>query len=147
MHSSLVSLRKPSPSICIPLLAALTLLLSGWTCNAFFGFNSCLGVGQQPQIASLSPSSIPGDAESALLTVDGSDFTPQSRIMWNGSSLETTFLDSHHLQTTITQQTFDSFGGSVGSGVQISVRPEASVADMGCPKSGNSGALVLGINY
>jgi IPT/TIG domain len=80
MHSSLVG---PHKSIFIALIAMLTLLLSGWTCNAFFGFNSCLGVGQQPQITSLSPSSIPSDAESALLTVDGSDFTPQSQIMWN----------------------------------------------------------------
>jgi hypothetical protein len=144
MHSSLVSPRKPSPSIA--LIATLTLLLSGWTCNAFFGFNSCLGVGQQPQIASLSPSSIASDAASVPLTVDGSGFTPRSQIMWNGNALDTTFLNSHQLQTTITQETFDSFGGSAGSSVQISVRPEASVADMGCPKSGNSSTLVLGIN-
>jgi hypothetical protein len=146
MHSSLVSPRKPSPSLCIVIIATLTLLLSGWTCNAFFGFNSCQSVGPQPQIASLWPSSIPNDAESALLTVDGSGFTAQSQIMWSGNALETTFVDSHHLQTTITQQTFDSFGGSAGSGVQISVRPEASVADMGCAKSGNSSTLVLGID-
>jgi hypothetical protein len=144
MHSSLVSPRKPSPSIA--LIATLTLLLSGWTCNAFFGFNSCLGVGQQPQIASLSPSSIASDAASVPLTVDGSGFTPRSQIMWNGNALDTTFLNSHQLQTTITQETFDSFGGSACSSVQISVRPEASVADMGCPKSGNSSTLVLGIN-
>jgi IPT/TIG domain len=146
MHSSLVRPRKPSPSICIALIATLSLLLSGWTCNAFFGFNSCQNEGPQPQIDSLSPSSIPSDVGAVPLTVDGSGFTPQSQIMWNGSALETTFVDSHHLQTTITQQTFDSFGGSAGSSVQISVRPEASVDNMGCPKSGNSSTLVLGID-
>jgi hypothetical protein len=66
--------------------------------------------------------------------------------MWNGSSLETTFIDSRHLQTTVTQQTFDSFGGSAGSSVQISVRPQKSVANLGCPIPGNSAALVLVIN-
>jgi hypothetical protein len=35
-------------------------------------------------------------------------------------------MDSHHLQTTVTQQTFDSFGGSVGNNVQISVRSQSN---------------------
>ena len=146
MHSSLVSPCKPSPSIRIALLAALTLLLSGWTCNAIVEFNSCQNAVPQPQITSLSPRSIPSDAKSVLLTVDGSGFTPQSRIMWNGSVLETTFTDSRHLQTTITQQIFDSFGGSAGSSVQISVRRETTVADSRCPNSVNSATLALGIN-
>ena len=42
--------------------------------------------------------------------MDGSGLTFQSQITWSGNSLQTTFLDSHRLQTTITQQTFDSFG-------------------------------------
>jgi hypothetical protein len=146
MHSSLVNPFKHSPSVLIALIAVLTLLLSGWTCSAMFEFQSCQGVGPQPQIASLSPSSILRDAESVVLGVDGSGFTPQSQIMWNGSSLETTFIDSRHLQTTVTQQTFDSFGGSAGSSVQISVRPQKSVANLGCPIPGNSAALVLVIN-
>jgi hypothetical protein len=146
MHSSLGGPCKPTPSIRITLIAVLTLLLSGWTCNAMFEFNSCQNAVAQPQIASLLPSSIPRDAASVLLTVEGSDFTPQSQIMWNGSALETTFTDPRHLQTTITQQTFDSFGGSAGSSVQISVRPESTVADSACPKGGNSATLALGIN-
>jgi hypothetical protein len=144
MRSSLAHPCKPSPSIHIALIAALTLLLSGWTCSAMF--ISCQGVGEQPQITSLSPDTIPSDADSVLLTVDGSGFTPQSQIMWNGSSLETTFTDSHHLQTTITQQTFDTFGGSAGSSVQISVRSQGPVNDLECPIGGNSAALVLVIN-
>ena len=50
------------------------------------------------------------------------------------------------LQTTITQQTFDSFGGSAGSPVQISVRSQESVDNLGCPNTGNSAALLLVIN-
>jgi hypothetical protein len=66
--------------------------------------------------------------------------------MWNGNALQTTFMDSHHVQTTVTQQTFDSFGGSVGHNVQISVRSPASFDDLGCPIGGNSATLVLAIN-
>jgi IPT/TIG domain len=143
MPSSLLSPRRSFPSIRIALIAALTLLLSGWTCRALF--ISCQGIVAQPQITSLSPDAIPSDAQSVLLTVDGSGFTPQSRIMWNASALQTTFMDSHHVQTTITRQTFDSFGGSGGSSVQISVRSQGSGAD-GCPIDGNSASLVLVIN-
>jgi ABC-type iron transport system FetAB ATPase subunit len=100
----------------------------------------------QSQVTSLSPDAIPSNAESVLLTADGSGFTPQSQIMWNGNALQTTFMDSHHVQTTVTQQTFDSFGGSVENNVQISVRSKASFDDLGCPIGGNSATLVLVIN-
>ncbi len=142
MRSSLVNPCKPFPWIRIALIAVLTLLLSGWTCRAMF--ESCQGLVPQVQIASLSPSNIPSDVDSVLLTVDGSGFTPQSQIMWNGSSLETRFTDSRHLETTITQQTFGSFGGSAGSSVQISVLSQGSGS--GCPPGGNSATLVLVID-
>jgi hypothetical protein len=144
MPSSIIYPRKPFPLIHLALIATLALLLSGWTCSAMF--ISCQGVGEQPQVASLSPDTIPSDTNSALLTVDGSGFTPQSQILWNGSSLQTTFLDSHRFQTTITQQTFDAFGGAAGGSVQISVRSQGSVTDLGCPIGGTSAPLVLVIN-
>jgi hypothetical protein len=144
MHSSLAHLCKLFAPIRLALIAALTLLLSGWTCSALFV--SCQGVGNQPQIASLSPDTIPSDAETVVLTVEGSGFTPQSQILWNGNVLPTTLMDSHHLQTTITQQTFDSFGGSAGTSVQISVRSQGSTPDMVCPINGNSAVLILVIN-
>ena len=141
MHSCLVNPSRPFPSVRIAFLAALTLLLSGWsTCSAIFDFNSCQGSVPQPQITSLSPGSIPGDTESVLLTLNGSGFVPQSQIMWNGNALQTTFTDSGHLETTITQQTFDAFGGSKGNNVQISVRSQGS---LGCPNGANSATLVL----
>ena len=124
------------PFLSIALTAVLTLLLSGWTCRGMFV--SCQGI-SQAQITSISPRDIPRDVNSAPLTVTGSGFTPQSQIMWNGSTLETTFLDSHHLQTTITRETLESFGES--SSVRISVSPGS-----GCPMSGNSAALDLVIN-
>jgi hypothetical protein len=147
MRSCPVNPCKPFPLVRIGFVAALTLLLSGWTtCRAMIDFNSCPGAVPQPQITSLSPGAIPGDAESVLLSVNGSGFAPQSQILWNGSALQTTFTDSRHLQTTITQQTFDSFGGSAGSSVQISVRSQGSAAVLGCPNGGNSATLALVIN-
>src|SRR5260370_42572842 len=66
--------------------------------------------------------------------------------MWNGNALQTTFTDSRQLQTTITQQTFNSFGGAAGSSVQISVRSLGSVGVLGCPNGGDSATPGLGIN-
>jgi hypothetical protein len=48
-------------------------------------------------------------------------FYPQAQITWDGNPLPTTFIDSHHLQTAITQQTFISFEAFVGNSVQIAV--------------------------
>jgi hypothetical protein len=143
MRSSLAHHDTPFPLIRVALIAALTLLLSGWTCSALF--LSCQGVGQS-QVTSLSPDAISSNAQSVLLTAEGSGFTPRSQIMWNGNPLQTTFMDSHHIQTTVTQQTFESLGGSVGNNVQISVRSQASINDFGCPIGGNSATLVLVIN-
>jgi len=136
MLSSLVNPSRLFPSIA--LIAALTVLLSGWTCSAMF--ESCQGV-SQAQISALSPGSIPSDANSVPLIVEGSGFTPRSQILWNGSTLETTFLDSRHLQTTITQEIIDDFGG--GSTVQISVGSQG----LGCPINGNSATRDLVINH
>ena len=146
MRSCLVKPCKPLLVVRIALIATLTLLLSGWTCNAMFEFQSCQGAVPQPQITSLSPGAIPNDAQSVLLEVSGSGFTSHSQILWNGSALETKFTDSRHLQTTITQQTFDSFGGAAGSTVQISVRAQESVADLKCQNGAHSGTMVLVIN-
>jgi len=143
MCSSLAHSDTPFPLIRVALIAALTLLLSGWTCSALF--LSCQGVGQS-QVTSLSQDAISSNAQSVLLTAEGSGFTPRSQIMWNGNPLQTTFMDSHHIQTTVTQQTFESLGGSVGNNVQISVRSQASINDFGCPIGGNSAMLVLVIN-
>ena len=141
-----VDTSKLLPSVRIVFVAVLVLMLSGWTtCAVFFSFNSCPGAVPQPQITSLSPDTISRDAASVLLTVSGSNFVPQSQVLWNGTALATTFVDAHHLQVTITQTTFESFGVSAGSNVLISATsPSAPV--VGCPNSGASVALVLVIN-
>jgi len=143
MRSCLFEPRKHLPLVRLFSITVLTLLLSGWTCNGVLVFNSCQGSVPLPQIISLSPGAIPGDAESVLLAVNGDGFIPQSQIMWNGNALKTIFKDSRHLQTTVTQQTFDSFGGSMGSTVEIRVSSLMSVAGVGCPIGGSSATLVL----
>jgi hypothetical protein len=147
MRCCLVHPCKPFPSVRLAFLAVLTMLLSGWTtCTALVNFNNCTDLVPQPQITSLLPDSIPSDEQSVLLIVNGSGFVPQSQIMWNGSAVQTTFGGSRQLQTTITQETFDSLGGSAGSSVLISVRSQGSAPILGCPNGGNSATLVLVIN-
>jgi hypothetical protein len=147
MRFGIVNPGEPLLSVRIALIAGLILLLSGWTtCSAMFVFNGCEGSIPEPKITSLSPNAIPGDGEPVLLTVNGASFAANSQIMWNGNALPTTFIDSDHLQTLITQQTLSSFGDSTGSTVQISIRSPASVAVVGCPNGGNSATLALLIN-
>jgi len=138
MRCILIHSAKPFTWIRLTLVAISVFVSSGWTCSAIF--ISCQGVGQ-PHITALSPDSIPADGESIVLDVLGNDFTSQSQIMWNGNALSTTVADSHHLQTAITQQTFESFGGSSGGSVQISVTNGFG----GCPIDGNSSVLLLAI--
>jgi hypothetical protein len=146
MRSCLVNPCKSFPLVRIALLAVLTLLLSGWTtCTAIISLG-CPTTVPPPVIISLSPDTVPDDGESVPLTVDGSDFVSESEIMWNGNALQTKFMDSSHLQATITPQIFDSFGGSAGNSVQISVMSQASAVVLGCPAALSSATLVLVIN-
>lgn len=147
MHPCLDS-HELSRSIRIAFIPVLAVLLSGWTtCTSLLGFNSCVGAVSPPQITTLSPNTISVDATSVVLTVNGTGFGPQSEILWNRNPLPTTFVDSSELQATITQQTLESFGGSSGASVQISVvSPVSNPAVVGCPNGGASAALVLFIN-
>ena len=126
----------------VSLLAIVTFALSGWTCTAV----SCFGVSSAPQVASLSPHSISANTQSVPLIVIGDNFVAQSQILWNGNTLATTFMDSQHLQATITPQTFQQFGGSQGSNVLIAVNSPVSTFVPGCPIAGSSATLVLVIN-
>lgn len=145
MRSCLIQSAKPFPWLRIGFVAALALTLSGWTCTAIIGFNSCLGVPTTPQITLLSPSAVSVSTDS-VLTVRGSGFVPQSQILWNGNALLTKFVDSQHLQAPITQLTFTQFGGAFGSNVLISVNSPVTATVVGCPIAGSSATLVLIIN-
>lgn len=143
MRSCLINFVKRFPWLRIALIAGLTLVQSSWTCVAIVGFQSCLGLPPAPQITSSSPNRVSSTADSVLLIVSGNDFEPQSQILWNGNELPTTFIDSQHLQATITQQTLAHFGGTIGSNVLISVNTPVRNTVLGCPISGSSATLIL----
>jgi hypothetical protein len=146
MGSCLVHFRKPVPWLRIVFVATLPLILSAWTCTAIFNFKSCLGITSTPQITSLSPNTISADTQPVPLMVIGKNFASQSQIFWDGNALQTVFIDSQHLQATITQQTFEQLGGSRGSSVLISVNSVTTSAVVGCPIGGSSATLALTIN-
>ena len=144
MPSCFVRPSTPFSWVRFAFVAALPLLLSGWTtCAAIVNLSGCPSAVPLPQISSLSPDTVGGFAQPVPLVVVGNGFVPQSQILWNGSPLPTTFTDSRHLQTMITQQTFDSFGVSSGSNVLIAVRSPASATVLGCSGGGDSSTLVL----
>jgi IPT/TIG domain-containing protein len=146
MRSCLVNPRKPFPWLRIAFVLVLPLVLCGGTCTTFFGFQSCLGIPPAPQLTSLSPNVISANTQSVLLVVAGNNFVSQSQIFWNGNALPTVFVDSQHLEVTITQQIFEQFGGSPGSNVLISVNSVVTSPVAGCPIGGSSVTLVLIIN-
>jgi hypothetical protein len=127
----------------VGLVVVLSFLLSAWTCTAIVDFDSCTNPVPQPNVISLSPGTIPANAVPVLMVVDGTGFSPQSEILWNGNRLQTTFMDSRHLRVTVTQETLELFGGSVGGTVLISVMSPASSTVVRCSIGGVSGTLVL----
>lgn len=139
MCTCLISRCKPCR---ISLVLVLTALLSAWTCTAIIDFNSCTDAVIQPRLTSLSPDTISANAVPVLLIVNGTGFSSQSEILWNGSPLQTTFTNSAHLQATVTQQTFESFGGLAGGTVLISVLSPAPSGSLRCSDS-VSGTLAL----
>ena len=75
--------------------------------------------------------------------MEGDGFTSGSQLMWNSNALLTRMVDSHHLQATVTQETFIQFGGSVGNDVQISAKTQGNA---GCSVNGDSNIVTLLIN-
>lgn len=122
-------------------------IISGWTCSSIVDFKSCPGAIPQPQLFALSPDTISADAVSVPLTVKGNGFVDRSQILWNGNRLQTIFLNTYHLQATITQQTFE-YGGAANGSALISVMSPGSgmISIEGCQNGGNSGSLALFIN-
>ncbi len=130
----------------IALVLALASLSADWTCSAVVNLNNCRDAVPYPQIRTLSPDPISADTASVVLTVEGTGFVPQSEIEWNRYTLPTTFIDSRHLQTTVTQETFASYGGSAGNNVWITVISPGTASTVGCPNGDNSSALLLEVD-
>lgn len=127
----------------VGLVLALASLCSAWTCSAVVNFRSCPEAIPYPQIGALSPNPISADIVSLVLTVDGSGFVAQSQILWNQYPLPTIFLDSRHLQTTITPETFEAYGGSAGRNVEITVTSPGPAYEVARSNGGNSSSALL----
>lgn len=55
-----------------------------------------------PYLTTINPVSVVAGAPGVTLTVSGSDFVPQSALLWNGSARTTTFVSSTQLSAQIT---------------------------------------------
>jgi Tol biopolymer transport system component len=64
-------------------------------------------------VASLSPSSVNAGAGEFLLTVGGTGFVPATRIVWNGSIRQSTFISANELTVTIPQADIASVGAVI----------------------------------
>ena len=142
MHCAASLIFKPYRIALILLLAGLS---TAWTCSGLIVLNGCADATSHPQIGALSPNPISANLVSEVLSVDGMGFGPQSQILWNKYPLPTTFVDSQHLQTTITQETFGTYGGSAGTTALISVSSPGTGSAVGCT-NGNSSTVILVID-
>jgi trimeric autotransporter adhesin len=64
-----------------------------------------------PQITGLSPSSVP-QATAASITISGSGFESNSSVLWNGTAVPTTFVNSTTLQVSLTADQVKSLGSA-----------------------------------
>ena len=62
---------------------------------------SCGGCPSTPSVASISPNSATAGAAGFSLTVNGGNFSSNSVVVWNGSSLTTSFVNGNQLTATI----------------------------------------------
>ena len=62
---------------------------------------SCGGCPAKPSITSISPSSASAGAAGFSLTVNGGDFSSNAVVVWNGSPLTTSFVNSNQLTAVI----------------------------------------------
>ncbi|MEO8131604.1 MAG: IPT/TIG domain-containing protein, partial [Bryobacteraceae bacterium] len=67
-----------------------------------------------PAIASLQPTTVPANSTGFDLTVNGSGFTPDSVILWNGGPLPTSFISANQLHGTVA-------GSRLGATGQVTV--------------------------
>jgi hypothetical protein len=67
-------------------------------------------------------------------------------VLWNQNLLPTTFIDSGRLQTTVTQETFESYGGSAGKMYRFTVTSPVSTYVVGCANGGNSRTLLIEVD-
>jgi len=79
-------------------------------------------IGQGPTISSVSPTSAPVNSPNTLITVTGTNFGSNSKVILNpdtgGVAIATTFTDSTHLSATVPAAFMANFGSTNSVGVQ-----------------------------
>jgi hypothetical protein len=68
---------------------------------ASLGSLSCGTCNRRAVISSISPHSTTAGGDQFVLTVNGSYFVPNSRVIWNGSPVVTTYVNSNQLLAEI----------------------------------------------
>ncbi len=92
-HPLIWRMCKPMAIKISALLGALAILL--------LSIVSCGGCPATPSITSISPSSASAGAAGFSLTVNGGDFSNNAVVVWNGSPLATSFVNSNQLTAAI----------------------------------------------
>lgn len=88
----------------------------------------------EPTLSSLSTTSVTGGSAAFTLTVQGSNFVPNSIVRWNGNDRATTYVNGTELQAAITTTDL-----ATGGSAQVTVFNPA-------PAGGTSGALAVDVS-
>jgi uncharacterized repeat protein (TIGR01451 family) len=63
-----------------------------------------------PSLTASSPSFVMASSGDFTLTVNGSEFTPQSKVRWNGSALTTSYVNANQLTATVPNSRISAIG-------------------------------------
>ena len=97
-----------------------------------------------PAISSISPTSATAGGANVTLTVNGSNFTSESSVVWNGQGLTTTFVNSSQLTAQLISK-WTAFPGSANIVVLISGVGESGAA-LFTVNAANSAPLISAIS-
>jgi len=85
---------------CTPMAIKISALLGG-SAILLLSVVSCGGCPATPSVTSISPSSATAGGVGFVLTVDGGNFSSNSVVVWNGSSLTTSFVSGSQLTAEV----------------------------------------------
>jgi uncharacterized repeat protein (TIGR01451 family) len=63
-----------------------------------------------PSLSAISPSFVMASSGDFTLTVNGSEFTPQSKVRWNGTALSTSYVNANQLTASVPNSRISAIG-------------------------------------
>ena len=143
MNRPALALRVSGLLFTVIILGSILLFLG---CNSL-RIGSCVGETPVPKLGSVSPSTINTQTLPVTMTVTGSNFQTWSIVYWNGASLSTNYVDSHHLLVQITPETMTLVSINNGTAL-ISVTTAGQIGGgiFGCDNGGSSSTFTIIIN-